>query len=43
VGRGGVVLDFLYLVSGHTVTRLDASFVEFVSFSFFGPSPLVNP
>jgi hypothetical protein len=38
----GVVLDFLYPVSGHPMTRLDVGFVEFISFSFFGPSPLVN-
>jgi hypothetical protein len=38
-----VVLDFVYPVSGHPVTRPDAGFIEFVSFSFFCPSPPVNP
>jgi hypothetical protein len=37
-----VVLDFVYLVLGHPVMRPDASFVQFISFSFFCPSPLVN-
>jgi predicted TIM-barrel enzyme len=39
----GVVLDFMYLVLGHPVMRPDTGFVKFVCFSFFCPSPLVNP
>jgi cadmium resistance protein CadD (predicted permease) len=35
----GVILDFVYLVLGLPVMRLDTCFSEFVSFSFFCPSP----
>jgi hypothetical protein len=38
----GVILDFVYLVPRHPVMRPDAGFIEFVSFSFSCPSPLVN-
>jgi hypothetical protein len=33
---------FVYPVLGHPMMRPDAGFVEFISFSFFYPSPLVN-
>jgi hypothetical protein len=35
----GVILNFVYPVLGNPVMRPDASFVEFISFSFFCPSP----
>jgi hypothetical protein len=36
------VLDFVYLVPRHPMTRPDMGFIEFMSFSFLCPSPLVN-
>jgi hypothetical protein len=35
----GAILDFMYPVLGHPVTRPDVGFIKFVSFSFFCPSP----
>jgi hypothetical protein len=35
----GVILDFVYPVPRHPMMRLDTGFIEFVSFSFFCPSP----
>jgi hypothetical protein len=35
----GVILDFVYSVPRHPMTRSDEGFIEFVSFSFSCPLP----
>jgi hypothetical protein len=36
------VLDFVYLVPRHPMTRPDVGFIKFMSFSFLCPCPPVN-